>query len=984
MLDTLKITLLAIVLHLVACTPKVGTTVDQGSKETQEETPRMIEAPRAEMDDVAAAPQKAMPDGAPSDPMLQPLPIDQRVKMGSLPNGMKYYIQHNTKPENRAELRLAVAAGSINEDDDQLGLAHFVEHMAFNGTANFNKSELVDYLQSVGTRFGPDLNAYTSFDETVYMLQVRTDSQAIFDKGMLILEDWAHSVTFEDEEIDKERGVVESELRSGLSADERMRNEYLPVIFHESKYADRLPIGTREIINNAPYDALKRFYRDWYRPNLMALVVVGDVDVDAVEKQILERFAKLENPENPRERERYGFPDHDNTLVSITQDKEATYTTARVMYKHDHEKVKNFKDYRQSLVRSLYNSMLNNRLNELRQSANPPFLYGYAGYGREVGELDSYTLYVTTGEGEVLKGLEAVFTENKRALEHGFTATELDRTRIEILSQAETTAKEEDKLQSGSLAMSYVYHYLNESPALSPTQRFQIMQALLPTITLDEVNHLADKWINEDGSNRVIVVTGPEKEQVPLPSEDDIYALISKVGAKTVDPYEDAVSDVPLMVDMPEMGAVTEEKVVEDVGITEWTLSNGVRVILKPTDFQNDEIMFTAFSPGGHSNYPDEEYQSASIASAIINQAGIADFDLIQLQKMMAGKQVQVAPFISELEEGMQGFSTIKDLETMFQLIHLYFTEPREDAEAFQSMITRQRQILQNLRANPDYFYRDKVNEVRYKNHPRRGIPTVDDLDEMNLETVMKVYKDRFADASDFTFIFVGNFTSESIKPFITKYLASLPSTGREDQWKDVGVEVTKGRNIERFNFGEAPKAQIEMHWIGEFDWDDREAKYHLNSLMEVLRNKLRESMREDQGGVYGVSISGNTSKYPKEGYSVRVSFNSEPEEVDALIETAIKDIEDVMENGATEEELTKVREVQRQGRIKGLEENRFWTNALRSTYMYDQDPHNILLENYEELIDDLDSDDIKMMAKQLFDTDNYTEIVMLPGSEND
>lgn len=956
-----------------ACTPKLSSTLEDGNQEPVAEA-QVPESPEVELPPEPEVDKSPMDE---RDPMLDPVPIDQRVVIGQLPNGLKYYIQKNAKPEDRAELRLAVGVGSINEDDDQLGLAHFVEHMAFNGTKNFEKSELIDYLQKVGTRFGPDLNAYTSFDETVYMLQVRTDSQDLFDKGMLILEDWAHAVTFEDEEIDKERGVVESELRSGLSAEERMRNQYLPILFYKSRYADRLPIGTREIINGAPYDALKRYYRDWYRPDLMALVVVGDVNVDEVEADIRERFSKLANPENPRPREKYGFPDHEETLISISKDKEASFTRAQVIHKHPHVKVENLGDYRSSLVRNIYNRMLSDRLNELRQSADPPFLFASSGYGRFVGNLDTYSSSVVTAEGELLRGLRSVFEENRRVLLHGFTASELERVKTEMLSEAETTAKEEDKLESGRLSMQYVYHFLNENPVPSPQQRLQLRQAFFPTIALDEVNALASKWITEE--NKVVVVTGPDKEDVPLPTEDKIRELMVEVDAADIEPYEDDVVDIPLLADVPAHGAIVSENFREEVEVTELELSNGVRVILRPTDFQNDEIMFNAFSPGGTSLYSDDDYRSASIAATIINQSGISEFDLIQLQKLMAGKVANASPYIGELEEGLQGFSTIKDLETMFQLIYLYFHAPREDSSAFASFVNRQRAVLQNLFVNPDYYYQDRMSDLKYNNHKRRGIPHAEEMDEIQFEKVMKIYRDRFADASDFTFTFVGNFTVESIKPLITTYLGNLPSSGREETWKDVGADLVKGKHVDRFTFGEAPKAQANLTWHGPFDWDIREDRYHFDAMLDVLRNVLRESMREDQGGVYGVRVSGGVSKYPKEDYSITISFNAEPDEVDTLIQTAMKDIKRLINEGPKDEDLEKVVEVQRQSRIKNLKENGFWANSLRTYYSYGLEPEGILLRSYEPLLKELDTKDIQMMVKRCFETENYIEVVMLP-----
>ncbi|NND33571.1 MAG: insulinase family protein, partial [Saprospiraceae bacterium] len=601
------------------------------------------------------------------------------------------------------------------------------------------------------------------------------------------------------------------------------------------------------------------------------------------------------------------------------------------------------------------------------------------GYGRQVGDLDSYTAFVSSGEGQVMRSLEAVLRENRRVNLHGFTQSELDRTRLEMISELETTAKEEDKTESGSLSMRYVYHFLNENPVPSPTQRLQLGQSLLPTIELNEINKMADSWIT-DGRNRVIVITGPDKEDVPLPTKEEILALDDKIEMEEIAPYEDAVTDVPLLDRIPPAGTLSSEKEIAAVGVTEWTLSNGVRVILKPTDFQNDEISFTAFSPGGHSLYPDEKFWSASLASAILSQSGVSDFDLNQLQKMLAGKQVQVSPYIGELEEGLQGFSTIKDQETMFQLIHLYFTQPRKDESAYNSLMTRQRQILQNIHVNPNYYFRDKVNEVKYKNHLRRGIPKVEDLDDVSLDDVVGVYNDRFADASDFTFVIVGNFTPEEIKPHVLQYLATLPSTDRAESWKDVEANITPGKKIERFSYGQAPKSQVEMTWSGDFDWDDKQARYNFNSLLDVLRNTLRESMREDQGGVYGVGVSGSASKEPKEKYVVTISFNAEPDQVDNLIATAKKDIEQMIASGPEEADLVKVREVQRQERIKSLKENNFWVNSLKTYYYYGLDPVQLLLENYEPYVKNLKPEDVHAMAKTIFNTENYIEVVMMPG----
>lgn len=942
------------------CTPKTGNNLAKTEEITSDAAP-ILDQP---------------PAGATS----QGLPIDPQVRIGKLENGLTYYIRANEKPDNIAALRLAVKVGSINEDNDQQGLAHFVEHMAFNGTEHFAKSELIDYLQSIGTRFGPDLNAYTSFDETVYMLQVRTDSMEVLSKGLLILEDWAQAVSFEEEEIDKERGIVVSELRSGLGADQRMRNEYLPVVFYGSKYADRLPIGKREILENAPYEALKRYYRDWYRPDLMAVMAVGDFDPDEIEKEIKSRFGKIPAEQNPRPRETYEFPNHQETMVSIVQDKEARFSTARLLFKHKHQTILTQEDYRKSIIRNLYNQMLNNRLNELRQSAEPPFLYGYSGYGREVGNLDTYTSFTSTAEGKVLEGLKSVLLENLRVLRHGFTASELERAKLERLSRAEANAKEEGKIESDRIVSQCLQHFLNQSPILSPTQQLQLIKEIFPSISLDEVNQLAKKWITDD--NRVVVITSPEKEDVPLPTEEKVLALIEEVENSKIEAYEDEVSDEPLLAKELSPLPLASSNEITELGITEWTLSNGVRVILKPTEFQNDEVLFTAFSPGGYSLYPKEDYLSAYFGFFIINESGVGALDKVALQKKLTGKQVNISSSIDELDEGMQGSSTVADLETMFQLTYLYFTAPRKDENVFTSNMTRQKQALQNLMIDPNYYFSDQISRIKYNDDPRRRIPTVKELEQVSLEKIYEIYQDRFEDASDFTFVFVGNFSLERIKPHVLKYLGNLPTTDRQENWKNLDIKLAKGEVKSRFHYGQAPKAQIEITFHGEFDWDIRENRHHFNSLVEVLRNRMRESMREDKGGVYGVGVRGNLSKYPDETYRITISFNAEPDQVDELIQTAMQDIKNARATGASQEDLQKIKAIQRQSRIKNLEKNQFWLNTLRSHYYYGIDPHFITLEKYGELIDGLTSDDIKQMANHCFGNDNYIEIVMTPQSE--
>lgn len=904
----------------------------------------------------------------------QKIPFDSNVRTGTLSNGLKYFIKKNSKPENRAELRLALNAGSMQEDEDQQGLAHFVEHMCFNGTENFEKSELVDYLESIGTKFGPDLNAYTSFDETVYMLQSRTDDQEILDKGMLVLQDWASAVTFDHEEIDKERGVVQSEWRSRLGAGERMQAQTLPVVYQGSRYAERLPIGKREIIEGADYETVKRFYKDWYRPNLMAVIVVGDIDLDQMEADIKKRFSGLKNPENPRVKKDYDVPNHKETLVTIATDKEATSTNVQVMYKHPAKALKTKNDYRQSIVRNLYNRMLGSRLDELTQKADPPFTYAYSGYGGSYARTtDSYYSYAGVNENQALRGLEAVLLENERVLKYGFNASELEREKKDLFKYIEKQYKERDKTESGRLARGLVAHFLEDYPMPNAESIFEMYGKYLPTISVSEVNSLAKNWITLE--NRVVSVTGPEKEGVTMPTEAEIREVLEKVTKTAVSEYEDVVVDAPLLAKKLPATKIAKEEKIDKVDVTELILENGVRVLLKPTDFKNDEIMFTAYSPGGHSNVSDADFIAASQASSIVNQSGVGEFDAIALSKKLAGQNVSVRTSIYELSEGMSGSSSPDDAETMMKLIYLYFNNPRFDETALQAYILGQKSFLGNLSANPAFFF----NEITYKemnsNHPRKMFfPTIEQYESIKLEQVKKIYEDRFADASDFTFIFVGAFDLEKFKVLAQTYLGNLPVKEREDNWKDLKAKTPAAGTNKTFKKGQAPKSYVKVMYKNEFDWDDNEAKYNLSSTIKLLQIKLREALREDEGGVYGVGVSGYSSKIPYEESTASFSFNANPEDLDNLIAVAFKEIEKVKKDGVEEKDLIKIRETQIQERVKNLKTNRFWMYRIQSRSRYNLPYDGILLDEYKSAVEKLNADDIQKMTQFIFD-DKYMHI---------
>jgi len=944
-----------ILVFTIACSPKQSSVLTDPKTTVQETT---MQSP-------------------PNETMVSDnIPTDDRLIEGTLGNGMKYYIQKNAKPENRAELRLAVNAGSINEDEDQKGLAHFVEHMAFNGTENFEKSELVDYLESVGTRFGPDLNAYTSFDETVYMLQVRTDSAELFDKGMLILKDWAGGVTFDHEEIDKERGVVESEWRSRLSPDQRMQNITFPIAYQGSMYAERLPIGDPETIRNADYEVFKRYYKDWYRPDLQAVVVVGDVDVVKVEKQINKLFGSIPARVNPRERKVYDVPFHPETLVTVASDKEASFTNVMLMYKHDKIHTKTKADYRESLKKNLYNNMMSSRLQELTKTADPPFVFGNTSYGGGLGEKDYYRSFAFVAEGKSEAALEALLTENRRVQLHGFTQGEMERAKSRMTESAERNLKEMDKTESNRLVMRYVYKYLDDIPTPGPQQTIDLYNEYLEGISLDEVNELPSMWIKDD--SRVVTITGPLKEETPLPKEAAIRAMLTKIDQAQPEAYVDEVASEPFFdKELPSV-AITKSEMIEEIDTEYLELENGVEVYLKKTDFKNDEILVRAVSPGGSSLYSDEEYYDASNATSIVREAGLASFSPVQIGKMMAGKTVGISPYIGSFAEGFNGSASPDDIEILFQMVYHYFYNPRIDEEAFTSFKTKQKGIYKNLMSNPDYYFSDRVSKLKYNNNPRVGFPSADDWDKIDYEKAMKYYGERFADASDFTFFIVGNYDDATIKNYIQTYLGNLPNINREETWKDVGIQAVKGGLTDKISNGIAPKTNVHMYWHGDFEYN-KDNNYVMNSTLAYLRIKLRERLREDLGGVYGVRVSGGGSKKPREQYGITVSFNADPPMADTLMIAAKEVLALAASEGPSEEDMVKVKETQKQNRIKGLEQNRFWSSQISNGHENDRDFSSIALASLEAQIDGLSADQIKGAVGKYFNDKNFIEILMVP-----
>ena len=905
----------------------------------------------------------------------EPIPVEPSVTVGQFENGLRYFIRENGEPANRAELRLVVNVGSVLEDEDQLGLAHFLEHMAFNGTEDFEKHELIEFMESVGMRLGPHLNAGTSFDETRYMIRIPTDSSEVIATAFQILEDWAHGLTLDPEEIDKERGVVIEEWRLGQGAGARLRDKQFPIILRDSRYADRLPIGTKESLETFDHEALRRFYRDWYRPELMAVIAVGDFDASQIERLVRDHFEGIPSLTPSRERTVYGIPDHEETLFAIATDKEMSATSVSVLHKMALDEDETIGGFRQRILERLYNGMLNRRFSEIARQPDPPFLGAFSSKGRFVRSKGVYSLGAGVPEDGVARGLEVVFTEAERVARFGFTASELEREKIELLRGLERSYAERENRSSASYASQYRNAFLSGGSIPGISYEYELHKRFVPEITLEEVNQIGQQWVRPE--NRVVVVTGPEKEGLEMPSEEVLLAVLEGVAALEITPYEDSVTDQPLLANIPDGSEVVATREFAE-GVLEWELGNGVKVALKPTDFREDQILFRGFSPGGTSLVSDEEYIPASTATALIEGGGLGAFNAIDLRKLLTGKAASAGPFISTFEEGVSGSASPKDLETLFQLIYLTFTAPRADSTFFQVWNTQIRRVLENRDARPAVALNDAITRIMTQGHVRSRPLTAELLDYTDLDKSLAFYQERFADASDFTFIFVGSIDLDTMRPLVERYLGGLPSTGRVETWRDLGVRPPKGVIEETVHKGIEPQSQTRLMFTGPFDYEVQSLRTGMNAMAGVLRTRLREVMREDMGGTYSVGVSASLSSRPEGAYRLSISFGSDPERADELVEVVFREIAGLQNSPPTEAEVHDAREALRRAFETNWESNAYWRNQISYAYRRGVKPVESLL-TYEASIDAVTPADIQELARRYFDMGNRVRVTLLP-----
>ncbi len=908
----------------------------------------------------------------------KPAPLDPSLRYGKLENGMTYYIKQNIIPEKRAEFYIIHNVGAILENDKEDGLAHFCEHMAFNGTKNYPKKGVLNFLEEIGVKFGHNVNAFTGTDVTAYNLSnVPVIREGIIDSSLLILHDWSNYVSFDDEEIDAERGVIHEEWRTRRTANFRTSRALAPILYKGSKYAERDVIGKLDVIDNCEYETMRGFYHKWYRPDLQAIVIVGDFDPDVIEAKVKKLFSDIPVKKDAPARPVFEIPDNDEPLVGIATDKESQNTRITLYYKHNivPAESKNLNYVYTKIMHQLYNNMINKRLNELTQKENPPFIYGFSQYGSMVRSKDAYLSIVGAKNDNIPAGITAIVTENERVKRHGFTATELERTKAELLRNLEKQYKDREKQKNSSYVWEYFSNFLTNEPVTGIEFEYNFVKTQLPTIKLSDINALAKKWITD--KNMVVTVTGPEKEGINIPTKDEVLNIIDKVKQSDIKPYVDKVSNKPLMSVLPKAGKVVSENKNDELGTTEWVLSNGLKIIIKETNFKEDEILFSGFSFGGSSVLPVEDIPSALMTGTIIDMSGIGDFNSIELQKMLSGKVVSIHPYLSENTEGFSGNSSPEDFETLLQLTNMYFTNPRFDETACNAYMSRIKAYLANKSSDPNSIFRDSISYILTNRNPRKQPFNTELLNKVEFETIKNIYSDRFKDASDFTFIFTGNINAEKAKPLIETYLGSIPSINRKESWKDNNVRPPKGIVKQKILKDLAvAKSSVFVDFNGEMNYDYYN-RLMLKTITHILQLRYTETIREEEGGAYGVGVWNSTSEFPVESFQLNMQFDCDPKKQEMLTNIIYKEVTKLINEGPSETDLHKATEYFLKTRQENLKENKYWLNALEHNAIHNE---NILIkDNFEDLVNKITVKDVQKAAKKLLGQENEIEIVLSP-----
>lgn len=914
---------------------------------------------------------------------MQPLPMDPKIRYGVLDNGLTYYIRHNEEPKQRAEFHIAQNVGAILEEDNQDGLAHFLEHMAFNGTKNFPEKTFINYFEKQGLKFGYEINASTSFDQTVYNISnVPTTRQGLLDSALLVLHDWSGFISLKEKEIDAERGVIVEEWRTRNNADFRMFRKGNELRYPGTKYAKRDIIGDTAVIKNFTYDALRAYYNKWYRPDLQAIVIVGDVDVDLMEKKVKEVFVDIPRKANFGERPIEQIPNNNEPIVAIITDPEATQTTVRIDFKKDklpREVALSMAGYAMGTMNDIISSVMNERFGEITRDANAPFVGAFSYYGGLVKSKDAFMNIVAPKEGKELEGFEALALELEKVKRFGFTNAEIERAKTNILSNMEKAYNERNNHRSLSLAREYIRHYLNDENIPGVEEEFDMVKMLLPQINAAAINQIVKSYITDE--NVIIAVQAPEKAEVKIPTKEQLLAAIENAKkAELTAKAEEEVSR-PLVEKAPKAGKVKKVTKNKAIDATEMTLSNGIKLVFKPTTFKKDEISLNAFSYGGLSTVGNvADLPSASFATGVVQSNGLGNFNATELSRALTGKIASASPYIGTYTEGINGTSSVKDLETMLQLVYLYFTAPRKDDNAYAALMNMMKTSLANAEKNPDKAFGDSIRMTTSGHDPRIIVQNLAMLDKIDQDKAIDIFKQRFANPADFTFVFVGNIdpNDKETQKLLTTYLGGLKtSKGKKETYKNVYKGIPKGKVNNYFTKEmQTKKASNRIQYSAEIPYNLTN-NVIVSAISDILDMRYMESIREKEGGTYGVSTGAYLSRIPKNEAVLIMQFDTDPEKQARLMEIIHQEVKNIINNGPLAEDVQKVKENLQKQYAQDLEQNRWWLNTLRTYY---QDGANNLTD-YRNAINALNAESIQKILKQIVDQGNVVEVVMTPSN---
>lgn len=907
-----------------------------------------------------------------------PVPLDKEVRYGKLKNGMTYYIRKNAMPENRAEFHIVHKAGAILEDDSQDGLSHFLEHMAFKGTTHFPGKSMLNYMGTIGVKFGTNVNAYTSTDNTNYRItDVPLLREGIIDSCLLVLHDWSGSILCKQEAIDPERNVISEEWRTRRTSDFRAYLAFMPVMFKDSKYAERTIIGNLDIIKNFKRNEILDFYHKWYRPDLQAVIIVGDFDPDKMEKKVKKLMGNIPKSKKPEPIPSYTVPDNEKPLIGIYTDPEITSTVLSMYIKSDGTKPgdKNWGYSRTITIQSLINMMISNRTSELMQQEYLPMLEIQMDYSVFQGGKDAFSCRLLAKPGMSREAFKMALSELERIKRYGFSQPELELVKAEMGNIVENTYAKRKNQYSRSYVDSYSNHFLVNEPAPDTEEECRFTQDVLKNVTLDEVNRMLQTFFPDN--NTIITISAPESEKEKLPEEAELMALLDESKTTPVEPYQTTAVNKPLIARKPIPGKVVKENPAP-FGATEWTLSNGIRVVLKATDFKDDEIRMSAFSKGGYSLLPDSLLPAGKVFSVIINNMGLGELNPIELSKALTGKTAAVGVSMNNLSERIAGYTSIKDIETMFQLTYLKFTQPRFDKTVFNNFVEWQRLALEQAAQDPDNALSDSVTAVSNNYHPRAMPFSKEMLAQVSLAQIEAIYKDRFCDPNNFTFIFTGDINPDTLKFFAEKYLASLPTVTRNETWKDEGIRPPKGKVVSDFRREmEIPKLTLVVYRTGQTAYSQQKS-ITMKVLGDILRIRYTQSIREELGGTYVVSAKAWFRREPEQGYTLGISCDANPELADTIRSIINAELRTIAENGPLDDDLKKVKEFQLKMFDQEQRENSYWANVLESYYWAGQNYN----AGYRETLMKINAEDVQQAAQTILKEGNEMVIMMRPPEE--